>query len=514
MPKKTTTPPTQPTFQDAIADPRLLDKSWRMSHLYKIRDKEDNLVTFSLNEAQADFEKNRHTRNIILKSRQLGFTTYEAIDCLDDALFNRNFTGLIIAHEQDPALDIFEGKVSLAWENFPLQQLYSVDADRANKLRIGFGDGTYSGVAVKTSGRSGTNSRVHVSEFAKICAKYPNKAKEILTGTVPSVPLHGRLDIESTAEGEVGEFHDMFWKAWNRQTPPRPTEYKAHFYNWTWDKAEIEKSQLLDVPQEFKDYQIKHNLSDKEISYYFQKYLGLNEDKKLLRQEYPTTPEEAFLSSGDKVFDVDKLKLQVKEPYEMVGNWKVYKKYNSSHRYGMGADVSEGVGGDSSTAVIWDFTKSEIVATFSDNRIPPDLFAHELRTGGNLYGGCIIAPERNNHGHATIVILKSMYSNIFKERKMDTYLDRETEKLGWHTNSASKPKMIYDLSSAINEELVKINSADVLSELITYDRNDMIKEDDTKHWDLVIAAAIGWQMNAYAQNKIINQFNKKKIAYR
>ena len=502
---------------EQAADDRLKDKSWRISHLYKIRDKEDKLVPFTPNEAQADFEKNRHMRNIILKARQLGFTTYEAVDSLDDALFNRNFNGLIIAHEQDPALDIFEGKVSLAWEHFPLKRLYTVDSDRANKLRLGFGDGTYSSLAVKTSGRSGTNSRVHISEFAKICAKYPNKAREIVSGTIPSVhPPHGRLDIESTAEGDTGYFADMFWEAWNRQGEPRSTEYKAHFYNWTWDKKEIALVDIIeDIPGEFLEYQRKHSLSDKEISYYYLKYLSMNRDMKMLRQEYPTTPEEAFMASGDKVFDVDILAKQETIPYEMVGNWKIYKKFIPSHRYGMGADVSEGIGGDSSTAVIWDFDKNEIVATYASNRIPPDLFAHELKNGGYLYGGCLIAPERNNHGHATIVVLKGVYDNIFVEKKQDKFLDRETDRLGWHTNQASKPKMIYDLSSALNEELIKINSVDVISEMRTYERTDLIKSDDTKHWDLVIAAAIGWQMNAYARPGVKkNQFNAVRASCR
>ena len=79
-------------------DPRLKDKEWRISHLYKIRTKDSQLVRFKRNRAQEHFNKHKHTRNIVLKSRQLGFTTDETIDSLDDTLFNKNFDTLFIAH--------------------------------------------------------------------------------------------------------------------------------------------------------------------------------------------------------------------------------------------------------------------------------------------------------------------------------------------------------------------------------------------------------------------------------
>ena len=72
-------------------DKRLSDKEFRISHFYKIKTKNQTFVTFKRNRAQQDFHKNKHTRNIILKSRQLGFTTDEAMDTLDDVAFNRNF---------------------------------------------------------------------------------------------------------------------------------------------------------------------------------------------------------------------------------------------------------------------------------------------------------------------------------------------------------------------------------------------------------------------------------------
>lgn len=468
-------------------------------------------MTFKRNRMQLHFAENHHTRNIFLKSRQLGGTTDEVIDSLDDVLWNKGFKSLIISYDQPSALDIFDSKVKLAWENYPeaLRGLYQLDAKRANKFKFDFGDGEYSEILVRNRGRSGTFNRVHISEFAKICQDSRLKAREIVAGTIPAVPAEGRIDIESTAEGEQGEFHDMFWEAWNRGAPSSPLQFKAHFYNWTWDDEEISRVPLLEVPQEFKEYQKLHKLSDKEISYYYQKYLSLNSNMPMLKQNYPTTPEEAFTYSGAKLFDQEKLALQAKYelPGDKMNDWTIYDLYKPSHVYGLGADVAEGVGQDSSTISILDFSVKPVrlVAEFSSNTIAPDMFAHEIKRGGNMYGGCIAAPERNNHGHATIAILKTIYNNVFKEVKQDEKFDKQTEKLGWHTDSATKPLMLYALNDAINEESIAIPSRSMLGELRTYDKSDLSKTrfdpDQTKHWDKVISLAIAWQMRLYAPAK-------------
>lgn len=231
-----------------------------------------------------------------MKSRQLGFTTDEAIDSTDDVLFNRNTECLLIAHNLDAGKKIFDGKIELAWKNLPqeLRSLYKVDANTAQTLKFEFGDGTYSSIAVDTSGRSGTYNRVHITEFADICKKFPNKVKDIIEGTIPAVPTYGRVDIESTSQGASGEFYEMFMQAWERGEPKYPVEYKAHFYNWTWDEEIENLVPETNLPKIFKDYQVRNNLSDKEITYYYMKWLSLNQNWNSLRKEYPTTPEEAF----------------------------------------------------------------------------------------------------------------------------------------------------------------------------------------------------------------------------
>lgn len=170
------------------------------------------------------------------------------------------------------------------------------------------------------------------------------------------------------------------------------------------------------------------------------------------------------------------------------------------HVYAIGADVAEGVNQDSSTAVVWDFTFAlpKIVARYKSNKIEPDLFAYELKWAGELYNDALIAPERNNTGKATLVKLRELYTNIFKYKRTDEETDRETEKLGWETNLSSKPKMMYDFKTAVNNRLVDIPDTELLTECRTYDKEDLrvshATEKTTRHWDILIAAAIGYQM--------------------
>lgn len=325
-------------------DIRLKQKNWRINHLYNIRNKSSELVQFKRNRAQQHFNENKWTRNIILKSRQLGFTTDESLDTLDDVLFNRNYDALLIGHNLDAAKKIFNDKIDFAWKNIPgeIRGLYAVDANTAQTLRFNFGDGTFSSIAVDTSGRSGTFQRVHVTEFAEICKKFPEKAREIIEGTIPAIPTHGRVDFESTAQGSEGYFHKMFWEAWNRGKPTHAVEFKAHFYNWTWDDEELAKTIHEDVPQEFKDYQIVHNLSDVEITYYFHKWLSLNKDWNALRREYPTTPEEAFDAAIEWAYYAVEMAIAERENRIKFIPWDPALKVHTAWDLGVGPNLVVG----------------------------------------------------------------------------------------------------------------------------------------------------------------------------
>lgn len=492
---------------------KLKSKEWRISHLYKIRDKDEKIVQFSPRTAQKHFFENSHWRNIILKSRRLGFTTFEAIDMLDDVLWNPNKDALFIAHTEKVAVEIFQNILNFSWETFPLKELYKVSTDRANQLKFDFGDGSFSSVKVASSGRGGGFGRVHISEFGKLCKYYPAKATEVITGTIPAVPLSGRIDIESTAEGEGGPFYEMFWEAWLRGEPKYPSDFKAHFYNWRWDTHEVEKAKPYieefkksDDKAFFLDYQKKHKLTDMEITYYFMQWLSFNKKWWMLRQEMPFTPEEAFTSSGNKVFNQEALQEQKTKKGTRDGQWEIFEEYQVGSKYVMGADVALGVGRDSSTAVVLKLgIKAEVVAIFEDKNIPPDLFAHELKRYAVKYGSCLVAPERNSMGDTTVRELLKIYKNVYK----DVNYKRETEfrmrpqaqntlQYGFITTASSKPFIIGEVRQAIEEEALIINSDRLLFEMKTYDKEDLgnvrFNPEATNHWDILMSLCIAYHL--------------------
>lgn len=508
----------------------------RMDWLYLIRDKNERLRLFQRNGVQKDFDEHRTNRNIILKSRQHGVTTKGCIEQLDGAMFKPNFKALLVAHEKQEAIKIFEDKVEFVWNNMPdeVKALYRVDAKNTRELRFIFpaaADGTQpkSSVAVAESGRSGTYNHVHVSELGRLCARWPHKIKELVSGTFNTLPLDGRLDIESTAEGETGLFYDMFWDAWSRQGGKQwrkgmqklPVEYSAFFYSWRWDEEEIAKAPLLSddqLPSEFVLYKTKHNLTQQEVSYYHLKWLANNKDWKTLSQEYPTTPEEAFVSSGDKLFDryrVGACTEDIEATRE--GDWVYLIEYNPRHAYALGADVAEGVGGDSSACVIWDFDTGCVAAYYHSNKIDPVSFAYEIKRGGNRYGTCLVAPERNNHGHATIAKLREIYPEraIYKEVRHGYAEDIQTGKLGWLSTSASRPRMFHDMVDAVREECIRVPSV-IGKEMRMYPRHrlNMLRTPDTetRHFDLLTAACIGWQMRSAYQAPQVGETPEDEVA--
>lgn len=182
------------------------------------------------------------------------------------------------------------------------------------------------------------------------------------------------------------------------------------------------------------------------------------------------------------------------EKGETVGDWTIYKDFNRKNRYGIGADVAEGVGLDSSTAVVIDFTEGEVVAVFASNTIEPDLFGYELHNYSKAYGNGIIGVERNNCGLTTVTKLKELSANLYAEKEHASGLNKGTRNLGWRTTAKSKPLMLYDLKDALVEKHIKLVSKPLFKELKTYDpdnlRQTRFDPEQTKHWDRVMACFV------------------------
>lgn len=271
------------------------DWRWRLTNIYWIVNEEGKQVRFEPNAEQLDLLENLHSNNLVLKARQLGFTTLIDILGLDQTIFTPNYAAAIIAHGLREAEKIFRNKVKFPWEKLPdgVKTLNPPANQTASELVFSNGSSIYVG----TSGRSGTLQFLHISEYGKICRRYPDKASEIKTGSLPAVHAGGLIFIESTAEGTGGHFYEMVKEAEKRgDKAPNDLEFKLHFYPW-WAKRSyrvdpdgvIIDNALIDYFNELETKGIV--LDDAQVAWYALKYRLFKDD---MKREYPSTPEEAF----------------------------------------------------------------------------------------------------------------------------------------------------------------------------------------------------------------------------
>jgi hypothetical protein len=303
-------PQNEAEFKECLADPW-----WRLTsgQLYKImikgdNDEDDLVVPFKPKEAQLDLLDNLHTRNDVLKARQLGFTTVIQILFLDCVLFKKNVRAATIAHNEDAAKKIFRDKLKFAYDNLPEQLRMAMPLAVENASELIFAHNN-SGIEVATSVRSGTKHYLHISEFGKICAKFPDKAEEVITGSIPAVPTNGLLIIESTAEGQDGHYYKITKRAEDLMLSGKKLnvkDYKLHFYPWWGEKAYVTNPDtvlMTDKDHEYFD-RIEKEASciislEQRAWWVMTRDSEFSGEESKMWQEYPSTPKEAFQKSKE-----------------------------------------------------------------------------------------------------------------------------------------------------------------------------------------------------------------------
>lgn len=220
----------------------------------------------------------------------------------------------------------------------------------------------------------------------------------------------------------------------------------------------------------------------------------------------------------DKFFNLDRIDEALKntcDPIRTEAGLKVWKDFYQGHRFGIGADVALGVGRDSSTIAVWNYTTGELVGTYRNNTIAPDLFAHEIARAGNKYGGCLVAPERNNEmGGTCVEALKHIYSNIYQDRQMNVHSAEPRKLLGFNTTTRSKYNAFINFRTAWEQGEITIYDEEVLREMKSYSTNDLETMKDqlpTRHFDLLMAVVIGWEVMRYAPTSKdpVREWNKR-----
>jgi len=200
-------------------------------------------------------------------------------------------------------------------------------------------------------------------------------------------------------------------------------------------------------------------------------------------------------------------KMEIKKPIDNIAGFKIFYEYDPSHRYGSGHDVSGGLGLDHSTSVFIDFTQfpAKVVGTFKSNRIKPDQFGDEINNQRKHFGKPLVAVE-NNRFDMVIGRLKQIYDNLFVMRDKETRagVASTIRQWGWNTNTATKPTMLMGLRQAIKNGHLELSDPELIAEARAYTRDDLMDRDEdprlaTRHFDLLIAACIAWQMRDLAE---------------
>jgi hypothetical protein len=489
----------------------IADKKWRLSNLYKIVDKTGSLVTFQVNEIQAKVAREAALRQTWLKARQFGFSTYGIIDMFDDTIFTRNTTSVILAHEKDSIQKLFR-IARRAYDNLPKEFQPVLDRGGGSKYEMYFPE-INSRIYCDLESRGDTIQRLHVSEAAFM------KDSARLKSTLQAVPMTGKVRIETTPNGMGNHYYDLWID------PDAP--YKKMFFPWySFSEYKIESTEKIvwsedEVALAAKALKYGVKITDAQIRFRRLKKSELKASasditKVTFEQEYPEDDVSCFLSSGDAVmdlFEINKMLQAAPAPIRDEGWLKIYYPHSKSERYVLGADTAEGVGGDSSVAVLIAVGAKKIVAKIKSNQWKPGEFAHKINDLCKMYfyspkGWPLVGVERNNHGHSVLLELGAdhiNYPNLYQH---------EDEKIGWRTDKVSRPIMLNTFISAIEDKYLVVTDKEVLGECLTLVNNDgKIEAASGKHDDCIIATSIAFQLLIKQGPHSIYEDIEKKILY-
>jgi hypothetical protein len=239
--------------------------------------------------------------NVILKARQLGISTFVCLLFLDRCLFNSNLSAGIIAHTLEDAQQMFR-RVKFAYDSLPEELKKHITADNDTSQMLKFSNG--SSIRVGISLRSSTFQYLHISEFGKICAKYPDKAQEIITGSLNTVAPGQYIFIESTAEGKEGYFYDICKRSQNMKSSDlSKLDFKFHFFPW-FKEYEYRIGSNIPFTQEMTEYfdhlsSIGIPLDHEQKCWYAARHATQGED---MRREFPSNPEESWAVSNEGLY--------------------------------------------------------------------------------------------------------------------------------------------------------------------------------------------------------------------
>ena len=292
---------TKPENDNQVAKVLMRSKLWRLNNLYFCINKKGTKVRFKMNLAQHRVYAASliHPRVIILKSRQQGISTFWLISFFDDAITRRDFSIGLMAQGQDEASTLLE-RVKNLWQDVhpTVKLMLGIKLDTENTKQISFNN--RSKIYIRTSFRSATLQRLHISEMGKIANNYPKKASETKTGTLQAIAQGLVAIIESTAEGD-NMFKDMWDNAVTYMSNLSLKDFYPVFLSWLDDPdCIVDRDQPITSFQEeyFKklEDELGYKLARKQKNFWVVQYRELGER---IYEEYPATPIEAFMATRE-----------------------------------------------------------------------------------------------------------------------------------------------------------------------------------------------------------------------
>lgn len=463
-----------------------------------------------VNEIERQYNEGKPVRILTLKARQLGIST-----ATEGVVFNWGFihpgtNGLVLANLTSTSLELFQ-MTKLYWDTWPLRHLYSLKYSTKQQMHW---QETRSRLTVGTaknlqSGRGATYHAVHATE----AAFYPDP-ETLFLGLDQTVPdRHGSLVvIESTANGMGNWFSDMWQEA-----EEGGNQYTPMFFPW-FKHPEYRMHTTLTVKSELDADErdlIRAGASMQNIAW--RRWALINKahgDLAFFMQEYPSTPEEAFITTGRPIFSHLHLKMCyekqtglrgrlvddprgkpvfVRDPSGPLTIFKAPKKGDKrSDRYFCAGDPSESIQGDPASIQVINRQTLEQVAVWH-GRINPIHFAYEMIRLGTFYNECMLCPEVEGGGQATVAtLIERGYPNIWMDKRADR-VKGSFNVFGWSTNYQRKRWAIGTLQRLVLDRSITLHDTVTYNQLRNYVEHDdgyWGNNDKQSHDDAVMALAI------------------------
>jgi hypothetical protein len=479
----------------------------------KIRTKEGPIVPLELNRVQKRFVQHvtkqlattGMVRSVDLKGRQQGLSTVIHAIIYWWASQHQGQKAVVMAHVKDSTQALFD-MYKRTHANMP--KAMKQKTRYSSKRELVF-EALDSGIVVMTAGgeaigRGETFQLQHLSE----AGFWPKgSARENFNGllkTLPNTP-GSMCFIESTANGVGNVFHE----AWSGAVDG--TNGFVPFFSAWFESDEYRADPPEGFERTYEEEQLvsEYGLDDAQL--WWRRREVAKNGLDFFKQEYPCTPDEAFITSGRPVFHMERLQEMLKKAHDPIarmavdngkvlehprGELKVYVKKSETDTYYIGADVSVGVRNpeksDWCVAQVLDSQKRQVAVW--RGQVTPDEYARVLKALGFYYNMAIVAPERNGHGLLVCVRLwKDLeYPNIFMDLKEGQMADRETLDIGFQTNVSSKPLIIDKLRGEVANSQIEIYDKTTLQEMLSFVVTDTGKMEGEQGCfdDCVMALAI------------------------